>query len=147
MRLCGPTTNRFKHRPSAVVLSVWSGDLLVDCANLAKLMVSWSRTCWTNYGPRPPHIILIIHVLNAFRASPFFTTILLPCIIVSANWRRKNGVGKYILCIMYYVLCTVYYVLCECCTMCGIEMQYYVCYWNAVLSLVPRPSPKSRKRV
>jgi len=146
----GPTTNRFKHWPSTVVSSVWSGDLLVDCANLAKPMVSWSRTCWTNYGPRPPHIILIIHVMNAFRASQFFTTILLPCIVVSANRRRRNGVGKLWKhsshewsgwCEVAWGLCTMYYVnavLCvalKCSSTCAAGMQYLVSFpdplWEA----------------
>jgi len=70
--------------------------------------MNWLRTGQINYAPPFPASILclpdVIHVMNSPRPSPFFAALLLPCIIVDANWWANNRVGLGTWLVIYYIL-------------------------------------------
>jgi len=85
MGLCGLTTNRFIHWPSAVVSSVWSGDLFGGLCEPSQtdgeLIQDLLNQLWPQATSHHPDHSCV----ERFQSFPIFTTILLPCIIFSAN--------------------------------------------------------------
>ena len=57
----------------------------------------WSLVCYWMWTSPPPtstsHPPDVIHVIGVLRLSPFFATFPLPCIILNANRKTKNGGG------------------------------------------------------
>ena len=143
MGLCGSTTNRFIHWPSAVVSSVWSGDLFGGLCEPSqtdgKLIQDLLNQLWPQAtSHHPDH-----SCFECFQSFPIFlcysaSMYYFQCKLKKKKWCRP-GTST-----MYYVLCTMYYVnavLCvalRCSSTCAAGMQYLVSF--------PDPLQKAERR-
>jgi len=76
------------YHSSGLKTLVWSKLLIFT----GKKLAFWIYSYWIS-GP-PPYVHLAsTHVMNEPRPSPFFAILLLPCIILNAKQRMKNGEG------------------------------------------------------